>query len=161
MIEFAIPRRCPSIQGRNVGKQLSEWRALICETLRQQGLVEGGYSSPEEGIRRFVLSHMDGRCHIEMEFHLRATKRVTDLDNMSSFVLTCFRTEMTPEAREIENELEKCGIRPWFYYPTLGFPASLDFVRVAPSKRHGATEDLTWVRVERLHGLPAEQGGVF
>ena len=147
MIEFTIPKRCPSIQGGSVGQRLTEWRALICEILRKQGLIEGGYDSLEEGIRRFVLLHLNGPCCLEVEFRLRATKHVPDLDNMASFIMTCFRTEMTPEAEEIKKGL---GAQPWFYYRALTFPGNLDFWRVSSLRRNGEAEDVTRVRIKRL-----------
>ena len=147
MIRLTIPKRCPSIQGHNVDKRLTEWRGLICEVLREQGFIESGYNSYEEGIRQFVLSHLNGPCCLEMEFSLRATKHVTDLDNMLLFIMACFRTEMTPEAEEIEKEF---ATRPWFYHSALGFPGNLDFWKVRALRRDGAVEDFTEVRVRRL-----------
>jgi hypothetical protein len=95
MIEFVIPGRCPSIQGRKVGNRLSEWRIIICEVMRAQGQVEGSYKTAEDGIRQIATQHLNGPCVLYAEFYLCATKNVTDLDNMVSFIMTCFRTEIT------------------------------------------------------------------
>lgn len=151
MIELAIPRRCPSIQGRRVGKRLSEWRTLIYEVMQAQGLLEGSYKTVEDGIRQIATQYLNGPCRLDAEFYLRATKNVTDLDNMLSFIITCFRTEITQEAQNIEEEF---GARPWFYYRALGYPGILDFWQAHGRRYDGGAENRTSVRIRRLE--PAE-----
>jgi hypothetical protein len=148
-IEFTIPRRCPSVQGGTVGERLKEWRGLICAELAAQGILKEPWDSPEDGIRELVLEHLNGPCRLETEFRLRATKNVTDLDNMGSFVATCFRTELSSEATEIERDF---GTRPWFYYQAFEWPGDLDFVQWHGRRRDGQPENLTRVRIERVEG---------
>jgi len=143
-IEFTIPRRCPSVHGDSVGERLREWRALICDELRAQGVLCATYDTSEEAIRKVVREHMDGPCGLEAQFWLRATKRVTDLDNVFSFIMTCFRTELSAEASEIERAF---GTRPWFYYEAFDYPGALDFWQVRARRYDGQPEDLTRVRI--------------
>jgi hypothetical protein len=146
-IEFTIPKRCPSIQGDTVGERLREWRNLICAELAAQGVLKGTWATPEEGIRSLVAQHLNGPCRLEVEFSLRATRNVTDLDNMGSFITTCFRTELTSEARLIERGF---GTKPWFYYWAFEFPGDLDFVECRGSRHDGQPKNLARVRISRL-----------
>jgi hypothetical protein len=148
-VEFTIPKRCPSVHGDNVGERLKEWRALICADLGAQGVLKGTWATPEDGIRALVIEHLNGPCRLEADFGLRVTKRVTDLDNMASFITMCFRTEVSLEAQQIEREF---GTRPWFYYESYEWPAGLDFVQWDCKRHDGQREDLTRVRVERVEG---------
>jgi hypothetical protein len=146
-IDFTIPKRCPSVHGDTVGERLNDWRGLICAELVRQGLLKGRWATPEEGIRSAVSEHLDGPCRLEAEFSLRATKEVTDLDNMTSFIVMCLRTEVSSEAEEIEKHF---GTRPWFYYQAYELPFGLDFVQCACKRHDGQPEDLTRVRIRRL-----------
>lgn len=148
-IEFTIPKRCPSVHGDNVGERLKEWRARICAELAAQGVLKGTWATPEEGIRALVVEHLDGPCRLETEFSLRATKNVTDGDNMQSFIVMCFRTQVSSEAEEIERHF---GTRPWFYYEAYELPARLDFVQLRGRRHDGQPQDLTRVRIHPLEG---------
>lgn len=156
MIQFSIPARCPSIQGHFLERKLNEWRMLICMELHSQGGIEDLKIHPIENIRQFASTHMDGPCSIKAEFHHRATIHYPDIDNQLSFIIACFRTEITPEAEEIEEEL---GTRPWFYYNALGLPGNLDFVETRATRHAGQTEDSTIVQIQLLTSHPPRSPG--
>ena len=73
--EFLIHERCPSVQGRNVGIRLAEWRGYICDMLFEKGFMAKRYRTAEENIRRFILKFLNGRCCFETAFYFRTTKR--------------------------------------------------------------------------------------
>ena len=147
-IEFTFQERCPSVQGHRVGDRLGEWRAAISAKFQDVGLSRSQMQTPEDHIRAVATQYPNGQCRVEAEFRLRATKNVTDLDRMVSFIVTCFRTELTEEAIEIETAF---GTRPWFYYDSFALPAEMDFWRIESHRYDGQTENQTSVRINRIH----------
>ena len=144
---FALSQRCPSIQGRNVGAHLFEWRKLMVDQLEEQGVVFGRATEALDCIRTFVRMHLSGPCRLEAEFSLQATKNVTDIDRMMSFITTCFRTDVTAEAAEIA---EGHGTHPWFYYDNLALPHDMEIWQGEGRRLDGQAEDYTRFSMRRI-----------
>lgn len=145
-IKISIAKACPSAQSHSIAKNLQEWRLSICDFLLRKKLVEKDFESPENGIRHFIQTYLNGGSYITLKFYLKKTKHVPDLDNMTSFILCLFKTEATEEAKQIENT----GIRPWFYYPAFELPGELNFWEGSSEKILGAQTDLTEITLGLL-----------
>lgn len=144
---FAMSERCPSIQGGNVGIHLREWRRLMVDELEEQGVVFRRGAESVDRIRTFVRMRLNGPCRLEAEFSLQATKNVTDIDRMMSFIITCFKTDVTAEAAEIAESL---GTHPWFYYDNMALPHDMDFWQGDARRLDGQAEDYTRFRIRRI-----------
>ncbi len=144
MYELIIHKWCPSVQGHNIGKRLKDWRFFIHEELEKDKFLYKNYDSSEDAIRDFILSKLNGPSFLKLEFYLRATNLVTDLDNMSAFFITCFKTEVSPEADEIERVWRT---KPWFYYTAFNFPGNFDILMLQSLRKDGSKDDLTIIKI--------------
>ena len=150
MIEFTINKRCPSVY--KVDEKLSKWRLYICEALKTKGYLSEIPFPLEDGIRKVVKQHLNGHCKWHFEFYIRSTERVTDLDNMGSFIYSCFRTEPSKRTKQLEASLNEFNInaKPWFFYSTFNYPGKLKTLEIEAQRYGGSQEDKTVVKIYRL-----------